>query len=151
MELSRYQRAILSILGIGGTIAGLLLELLLFLPGSQAGLYLETTLGISDVAVIQWLIVALGLTGVVILALSISVLVIMTINRRKKAKETPILPRRTFPELMTDIQQQEEKDAIESLNRAVTFNPNLSASPYPHLTLHLSRKKDTPQGAHRPC
>lgn len=42
-----------------GAIAVALLELLLFLPDSSAGIYLQTILGVSNITLVQWLLLAL--------------------------------------------------------------------------------------------
>ncbi|MGD0177828.1 MAG: hypothetical protein ABSC50_13495 [Candidatus Bathyarchaeia archaeon] len=68
------------VLSIGGTIAGVLLEVLLFLPGSPTGAYLEATLGVSSATIITLLIAAIG---IVLLVPSIIVIAMTVIRWRR--------------------------------------------------------------------
>jgi len=60
--------------------------------------------------------------------------------------------KRMTPSVVTDrSQEQAEKDAISKLSKIVIVPPIFGGmTPYPHLTVHLSHKNDTPLKATRP-
>jgi hypothetical protein len=78
MESSRFSA--LTITAAIGGVATVLLELLLFLPGSPAGSYLEVTFGVSTVLMIQLL---LGALGIVLLAYPIYAIALAAIRWRR--------------------------------------------------------------------
>lgn len=79
-------------LSITGAIAGALLELLLFLPGSPAGLYFEATFGVSNVVIITVLVAALG-----IIILFASILVIaMAVAKWRQTFNAEIVEKKRF-------------------------------------------------------
>jgi len=80
------------VLSIGGTIAGVLLEVLLFLPGSPTGAYLEATLGVSSATIITLLIAAIG----VVLLIPSIIVIAMTVIRWRRTFHAEVVGKDRF-------------------------------------------------------